>query len=639
MLRRKRRAPSRSTGSEEHGASKWRRVALLATLLLATAALNAADFQKANQVLRDGAIRSGDASFDPKTNLVRRSDMEHGRLDVCQRSLEYAAALFSAGVRMDRANAVVSAVLKHQDLGKDSPTFGNFHWWGDETRVGDHNAVCFMSPWLSHIAMEHGDKLSADNARRLRASLQHCIRGVRTHPTGPDYTNIWLLKAASLVMLGRALEEPGLETDGAERIQRWIDLTAKNGVTEYNSPCYSAVNVYALEWVYHYAASETLRQQVAKCLDYLYADIFQQWHWDAAIGAGTHSRAYEGDRDTGHSLVSCLLFKQCGQPLRMALSPFCYVFAVNDYPVPDFIRAAARKQGALPLSLKSKLLQAPETVECSLHLTANFSLASQMGRRPVYNDRPIWDIPLKITYAGSKAERRASYLVPKPTTKHATVASVQHGPLAIVLYEADLKDSKLQVGRLRLDIEPREGGMCDEILVAGRPYDRSKITIHAGAVIGWRVARTLVAVRLLQSRGVDRERAGKPGPIAYRLGPAKDAGLCLDCPLTPESSEPVNYNDLNAGFILACSTTDEHQSLAEFLKVFGGWTLNEKGDDTRRAIRWQAGDTQMWLEWDAANNRALSRTVNGRKVEFNLRYDSPLIRLADGEPPAVVPRR
>ena len=49
------------------------------------------------------------------------------------------------------------------------------------------------------------------------------------------------------------------------------------------------------------------------------------------------------------------------------------------------------------------------------------------------------------------------------------------------------KGSKLSEGRLRLDIEPNEGGMCDEIIVADRRYDRSTLTLEAGAVLGWRV--------------------------------------------------------------------------------------------------------------------------------------------------------
>ena len=87
----------------------------------------AADFEAANQVLRDGAIQYGNVHFDPATSLVRRADM--GRLDVCQHSLEYAAALFSADQQIDRANSIIAAVLTYQDVQEGSKTFGNFRWW------------------------------------------------------------------------------------------------------------------------------------------------------------------------------------------------------------------------------------------------------------------------------------------------------------------------------------------------------------------------------------------------------------------------------------------------------------------------------------------------------------------------------
>ena len=599
--------------------------------------LVAADFGEANRFLRDGAIRYGNAHFDPETNLVRRADAHYNRLDVCQHSLEYAAALLAAGQQIDRANAVLSAVLDHQDVDETSPTFGNFRWWHDEERVRDRNAVAFMSPWLSHVALEYGDRLTASNARRLREALRRCIQGVRAHGSGPDYTNIWLLKAASMVMLGRALGEADLEADGAARLDNWIAYTAENGVSEYNSPCYNAVNVYALEWIYHYTANDALRQKVARLLDYLYADVFQNWHWEAGIGAGTHSRAYDRDRDTGRSLVSCLVFKQCGQTMRETARSFTYVFAVNDYAVPAEIRAAARKVGMYPFSMRYKILRDAPAVDCTLFMTPQFSLGTQIGRRPVYNDRPLWDIPLKITYAGAKTERRASYIAPKPTTKHATIASLQQGPSAIVVYEVDLKDSKLREGRLRLDIEPSEGGMCDEIVVAGRRYDRSMLTLEPGAVLGWRVAETLVAVRLLGSQGIERQRPERRGPVGYRLGPVAGAGLCLDCPLAHEPAEPATVNNLSCGFVVACATTQEHSSLAGFLETFGEWKVAEQCEDGQRRIDWQAGGTRMQLVWDETNNRVVSRSVDGRPVESPLRYDSPCIRLADGDPPAVVP--
>ena len=44
----------------------------------------------------------------------------------------------------------------------------------------------------------------------------------------------------------------------------------------------------------------------------------------------------------------------------------------------------------------------------------------------------------------------------------------------------------------------------------------------------------------------------------------------------------------------------------------------------------------MRLVWDGASNRVVSKSVDGRPVTSKLRYDSPLIRLADGDPPAIV---
>jgi len=614
-----------------------------AALLLCLAPLGSqaadVDYREANRFFRDGAIQYGNAKFDPKTNLVWRVDGGHNQLDVCQHSLEYAAALFNAGEQIDRANAVLSAVLDHQDLDANSPTFGNFRWWHGEDRVHDRNAVCFMSPWLAHISMEYGTKLTAGNAQRLREALGHCIRGVRAHGSGPDYTNIWLLKAASMVMLGRALDDPSLEADGAERLDRWIDLTANGGLAEYNSPCYNAVDVYALEWIYHYARDEALRRKVARCLDYLYADVFQQWHWEAGIGAGVHSRAYPPDRDTGRSLVSCLVFKQCGQPLRPEPRSFLYVFAVNDYPVPAPIRAAARKDGMYPFSMRYTVLRDAAAVDCTLWMTPQFSLGTQTGRRPVHDDRPLWDIPLKITYTGSKAERRASYISPIPTTKHATIASLQEGPAAVVLYEVDMKESKLKEGRMRLDVEPADGGMCDEIIVAGRGYDRRPLVLGPGAVLGWRVGETLVAVRLLESWGIDRGGPEKRGPVDYRFGPVAGAGLCIDCPLTQGASGPIALDDLNCGFVIACATIGRHRSLGDFLAAFTEWTVTEHRDGAKREIDWQAGGKRLRLAWDAAGNRVVSRTVDGRDATSPMRYESPLIRLADGEPPGAMPTK
>ena len=60
----------------------------------------------------------------------------------------------------------------------------------------------------------------------------------------------------------------------------------------------------------------------------------------------------------------------------------------------------------------------------------------------------------------------------------------------------------------------------------------------------------------------------------------------------------------------------------------------ERDENGRRTIDWRAGTTRLKLVWDATENRAVTRTANDQPVASSLRYDSPLIRLADGELPA-----
>jgi hypothetical protein len=290
-----------------------------------------------------------------------------------------------------------------------------------------------------------------------------------------------------------------------------------------------------------------------------------------------------------------------------------------------------------PFALQYTVLRDAAAVHCQLYMTPQFSLGTQTGRRPVYNDRPQWDIPFKITYAGSQDERRASYISPIPTTKHATVASLQHGPLAIVLYEVDMKGSNLNRGMMRLDIEPADGGMCDEFRVAGKDYDRRQVRLASGEAFGWRVADTCVAIRLLQSRHAVAGPQDARDDIAYRLGPVPDGGLCLDCPLSPTAGQHAS-NNLSAGFVVACATRNEYNSLASFLETFIAWDVAESRETNCRTVCWQAGETQLRLAWNEASNRVISKSVNGQPVTATLRYDSPLIRLRDGDPLSVIPR-
>ena len=627
-----------------HMARKADGLASLAfALLAATGCAPAGKFDKVNRLIRDAVLAYGDKNYDEPSHLVRRVDYLHaGRVNIAQHSAEYAAALFDAGQKTERANAIINAILDHQwNQDAERPwQKGNFIWWADEDIVRDPNAVVFLTPWLCYIALECDQSLQPQTRQRLREALPRCIEPLRKHP-GRVYENDnhWLLRAAALVMLSRALDRPELLADGEKRIDDWINHVAAHGISEFNSPCYAAVSIFAFEWIYHYAPASTksLRDKTVEALNFLYADVLQQWHWQAGIQAGTHSRAYPYDVERGESLVAMLVFKQCGGPLRMPIRAFEYVFAVNDYRVPDHIRAYAQKKGRLPMWLRAShpVYATKQRVDRSVFIMPEVSVATQTGRRP-HGEQ---DVGFKITYAGSKVERRATYITANPAHvpgRYAVqYAAHQEGPAAIVLYEVDLKGLN-QTGLMRLNIEPADGGMIEEFLVDGRPYRRDRLQLPAGAVLAWRVGDAMVALRLLQTRGLDPTQPEKISSVNYVLSAVVSAGLCLDCSLTGPTGRAVPADDLSCGFAVQVVSARACGSLADLATAADHWMVKETRDGQARDITWRTAERTLRLEWDGAQNAVIARETNGQACPPHPRYDSPLIRLKPGEQPQVI---
>jgi len=606
------------------------------------------EFEKANRTLLRGVLKYGKQHYDPSTHLVKRmDDMYHGRLDVAQQSPSYAAALLDAGTRLDRANDIIHALLDHQWLkDRGTPWYGNFIWWHDLKKPVDANAVAFMTPWLCYYLIEHEQRLTDPARTRLLKALPLCLLAVRAHRGPVHYDNIWLLKAASLVMLAKTIEQPKLLVEAERRLDQWIAYVSANGINEFNSPCYAAVNIYALEFIWHYAprSSQRLRSRTQELLDLLYADMFMNWHWNGSIGAGTHSRAYPRDRTSGKSLVCFLVYKQCGGKLRGDIRPFEYNFAVNNYRVPDRIRAYANIEAETPYSLRASHPawgNRGVRVDRSLYVAPAVSLGTQTG----YRANADQAIPFKITYAGSKVDERASFIRPVPahdtdsrTRGSITFAAHQDEGHAIVLYEADIKGRK-RSAYLRLVIEPGAGGMLDEIRVNGKPYERKRRELRPGDTVAWRVHNSLVAIRLLDAWGV---RADSPATLVsrgYTLSPTKDVGLCLHGLVAYRPRTPVGLNNLSAGFVVHVAATADFPSLAAMEEAAAGWDIGETHADGRRDIRWRDGDRSWRLAWDGNKNRVTGRYTDGQKLgQFPL-YDSPLMHLERGDPVRVKANR
>jgi hypothetical protein len=178
--------------------------------------------------------------------------------------------------------------------------------------------------------------------------------------------------------------------------------------------------------------------------------------------------------------------------------------------------------------------------------------------------------------------------------------------------------------------------MLQETLLNGKPYDRTRRELKSGDVIAWRVAESLVAIRLLDGWGVDAEEPNALVPAGYAMSPTAEVGLCLHGLVCYRPQKPVAVNHLSCGFAVHIGTVKAFGSLAKLSEAATTWAVTERRTNTTRDITWADGDTTLRLVWDGAQSRA-TRYTNGQDVGPFPRYESPLIRLKPGEAPRAVP--
>ncbi len=616
---------------------------------MAIAARSYADDVSYRKYVVEECLRVGDVEYDPQLRLiVRKGGNRPGRPMVAQATPEYAAVLLETGHRLDRANKLIGVLLDHQWL-KDKGTrwYGNFFMFHDTKKPDDQNAVAFLCPWLCTYLLEYDDKLTDDIKERLRRSYPLCLEAIRNHNGKVSYDNIWFLKVASVAMLGLVMERPVLITDAEKQLEQWIQYVSRNGINEFNSTTYAAVNIAALEvlWDHVPKSAVSFRKKIKQVLDFWYADIFMNWHWEADIGAGTQSRAYPRDRLTGKSLVAVLIRRHGGGTRPLPLSTFHYNFVVSDYPVSEWLRAWIPKKSKLPMTLRASHGGWTKDVRVNrtLYMIPDVTLGTQSG----YRTNGDQALPFKITYAGSNVEERASFITPVPahnpdsrTRGSITFAHHQEGPRAIVLYEADMKGRR-QSAYLRLVLDPSESQkMIEEILLNGKPFDRKRRQLKPGAVIAWRVGEALVAIRLLDAWGVNPEKPAALLPKQYTISVTKDVGLSLHCLVGYKPKKKIAVNNMSCGFVVQVATRNDVGSLATFSEQAMAWTVEEKRKDAVRDITWSAGKHVLDLRWQGSTNNVSVRTTNGKKLGRFPFYESPLINFGrGGEVKAAAPKQ
>lgn len=264
------------------------RRATVAVILAWTAlglACAAPEFEVQRQAILDACLARADASWENVTRL--RPEM--GARDLFWLALVYC----ETGQHLDRLQQIFATAARMQDRDEASRWFGNFHWRWREGAVLDANAVDFCMQYAAPLWLRHRDELPADARATLAEILDYAVQGSIGHRVPPSYTNIALMNAGNLVLLGEALDRPEVTQEGLARLDAVCLYTWEAGIHEYDSPTYYGVDLDDLMLLHDLTSNETARERAAALLDLFWQDIALNWYPPAQRLAGARSRDYD----------------------------------------------------------------------------------------------------------------------------------------------------------------------------------------------------------------------------------------------------------------------------------------------------------------------------------------------------------
>ena len=229
------------------------------------------------------------ASFTCTVDKAKRHDRALSAAELFQSAFYFC----ETGRHLDQLDLLFDVAAEMQNRDPDSRTFGNFRWSWRDGFVMDQNAVDFCMQYGSLIARDHLDKMSPAQREKFLAVLDRAIAGCLAHRVRDSYTNIAIMNAANLILLGEARERRDVFEEGVKRLDAFTLNVALFGVHEYSSPTYTAVDIVNLHRLHAYVRDPAVRDRAERLLKLFWTDVCASALAPAGRLAGPHSRDYD----------------------------------------------------------------------------------------------------------------------------------------------------------------------------------------------------------------------------------------------------------------------------------------------------------------------------------------------------------
>ncbi|HTB79266.1 MAG TPA: hypothetical protein VK717_00105 [Opitutaceae bacterium] len=544
------------------------------------------------------------------------------------RDLSHAAlASLILGQPPARAENYLRCVFALQNMDPSSPDFGNVPWQQNHPAIRDANAIEFTMEPVGAIFLLFGEKLPPDFRAEARPHLTAALAAIHRHQVKVTYTNIFLMKLANLLALGAALDDSAARTEGMAMLDEFIRHTRANGISEFASPTYSAVQMSGLELLVNTERDPAVRAKVRALLAYFWTDLAADYYAPTGVLAGAHSRVY--DFLTTDDNVNQLYYRA---GLREAAPP---PLLMNDQVL---IWANARLAGYAPPALALDLARQPARLvrarygdapgqDRTLCITPHFALGSAstfaglqsralsviLGARPglpfITFASDIHESPYgKIRVVGSDGHA-------KPRVLMSTLASVQENSTVLALLDLApaLRAEKGEVASVATSlVVPLQ---AERLALDNTPLDLAAKTprpVALGSVLVVREGGAAVAVRVFAADALD----GSPAAIEFKTDGAEwGAGRLAIYHYRGPPKKLSPKNPVRVGvLVLAGDCPDAPAEAALVARVKSADISSQVEDSVWTATVKLAGEAPHTLEaaLDFSTHTSTGRKIDGR---------------------------
>ena len=307
--------------------------------------------------------------------------------------------ILRANVGLEKLDVLFDVAAELQDRNPESRTYGNFRWYARDGFVMDHNAVDFCMQEGSLIARDYRDRLTPDQRAKFDHLCELAIEGSISHRVRSSYTNIALMNAVNLVLLGEAYGRADVLEAGVKRLDEFILNTAICGVCEYCSPTYTAVDLNCLHRLRQFARDKGVIDRAERLLRLFWSDVAASSFTPSGRLAGAHSRDYDYLFGLG-GMATYLRVAGLAAPLPGARETPPLPFELSDWRPDAAIRELAART---PRTVVSMWGEEPEKVRV-LWTGKNVSLG--IAGANYWN----MDIPLSVDFASTNSIPRTYFI-------------------------------------------------------------------------------------------------------------------------------------------------------------------------------------------------------------------------------------